>query len=771
MINATSEIDYKDVFHWSSGSRLIIAADGPNYTILDVNAAFLQDVRTTRTELFGKPFFSAFLFNVTEETQKSMGKLKASFDEAFRTKQPNTLANYRYDMPNDYGPGFAECYWTSVNTPVLNAEGDVQFLIHLQTDVTQVHALELREQANVEALRLHREQLHALSMQAPLAILEAEERARLAVDAVGLGTYDLNLQTGELFTSDTFFRIFGCEHPLSWTEYQEKIHPEDRAIRNRAHEHAMRSGRLVYDARILFGDGTIRTARFEGKVNYENNHAVRLLGTVLDITDQKQLKAEQQKLITLVANSVDAMAILNLDGTASYLNQAAKALLGIQTELPLAAVQMSPQHPTDGLFRLQDELFPKVLLHKEWSGSMNIRHLQTGELIPVFSNMTCIDDPDNGALLAVGTIIRDLRSESSVKQALEKSESLLREITSAAPTGLWQADEHGSITYINGTWVKWTAVPEEQQLGFGWLKVIIPEDRETTRKAFSDSLLHRRPLEAEFRINHADGTVHWCIADGHPQYNAYGAFVGYIGALADITDQKLLQQQKDDFIGIASHELKTPVTSLKAYTQVLERMLLKKGDIREAAMISKMDTQLNRLTDLIGDLLDVTKINSGKIEFNNHEFDFNELVHELLEDLQRTTEKHLLIENLEPLKLLYGDRERLGQVIVNLITNAIKYSPNSDKIYIRSSSTETELTFCVQDFGIGIDPVNREKVFEQFYRVNGDLQHTFPGLGLGLYISSEIIKREGGRIWLSSQEMNGSTFCFAIPLKNPNVND
>ena len=151
--------------------------------------------------------------------------------------------------------------------------------------------------------------------------------------------------------------------------------------------------------------------------------------------------------------------------------------------------------------------------------------------------------------------------------------------------------------------------------------------------------------EVEFRINHSDGSIHWCIVTGKPQYRTDGTFVGYTGACVDITEQKLLQQQKDDFIGIASHELKTPVTSIKAYTQVLEKMLLKRGETKEAAMIGRMDAQINRLTSLIADLLDVTKINSGKLQFNDDEFDFNSMVKELVEDLQRTTDKHKLIEN------------------------------------------------------------------------------------------------------------------------------
>jgi signal transduction histidine kinase len=136
----------------------------------------------------------------------------------------------------------------------------------------------------------------------------------------------------------------------------------------------------------------------------------------------------------------------------------------------------------------------------------------------------------------------------------------------------------------------------------------------------------------------------------------------------------------------------------------------------------------------------------------------------LIEDLRRITDKHTFILHLNKTCTVFGDRERIGQVITNLITNAIKYSPGAEHIVITTEINNSEVTLCVEDYGIGIPPNKLAKVFEQFYRVSGDLQYTFPGLGLGLYISSEIIKREGGRLWVTSTEGKGSTFCFALPL-------
>lgn len=233
----------------------------------------------------------------------------------------------------------------------------------------------------------------------------------------------------------------------------------------------------------------------------------------------------------------------------------------------------------------------------------------------------------------------------------------------------------------------------------------------------------------------------------------------------EIEARKALEKQKDDFIGMASHELKTPVTSLKGFTQVLQVMAERNEQPGYVDLLKKMDAQLNKLTDLIGDLLDVTKIESGRLHFNLTKFDFDQLVDDVVESLQLTTEKHVLIKQGKTGKTVYGDRDRIEQVMNNLISNAIKYSPHTEKIMVMSAVEDGLIQFCVQDFGIGIPKDKQEKVFEQFFRVSGPNTHTFPGLGLGLYISSEIIKRLGGRIWVNSNKGKGSTFCFSLPIR------
>jgi signal transduction histidine kinase len=239
---------------------------------------------------------------------------------------------------------------------------------------------------------------------------------------------------------------------------------------------------------------------------------------------------------------------------------------------------------------------------------------------------------------------------------------------------------------------------------------------------------------------------------------------------AEIEQRRKAEHQKDELIGIISHELKTPVTSVKGYTQILQKRFRKTEDMHSAALVTKMEAQLNKLIGLISELVDATRIEGGKLQFNPQYFDFNELVLEIVEQMQFTTEKHQIVTGLAETKTVWADRERVGQVISNFITNAVKYSPPSTEIQVTTWLDPVNIMLGVQDCGIGVPAEDRTKVFERFYRVSGEGRETYPGLGLGLYISSEIVRRHQGRIWVDSQPGKGSHFAFSLPLKSGSHN-
>lgn len=235
-------------------------------------------------------------------------------------------------------------------------------------------------------------------------------------------------------------------------------------------------------------------------------------------------------------------------------------------------------------------------------------------------------------------------------------------------------------------------------------------------------------------------------------------------AIEDVTEKKHIEQQKDDFISIASHELKTPVTSMKAYAQLLQKHPLITNDKKASFMLEKMDIQMNRLMELVASFMNVYKMRSGKLRLKKQRFQLEELIAEVVGNFQYTISSHI-VERTDDLKIkVYADKARIHQVLVNLISNAIKYSPDADKVIISQEQDSDKVTVSIQDFGMGIPKEEQSKIYERFFRAKGKKEGNIPGLGLGLFISSEIVKQHGGDLWVKSKEGKGSTFYFTLPL-------
>jgi PAS domain S-box-containing protein len=595
----------------------------------------------------------------------------------------------------------------------------------------------------------------------------AEQLTQLAAEAAGAGTFFIDFINKETIYSPTLSKILsGVEKSgLQRGDLIKFIHPDDVNKRLKAFDEALTTGKLKYEVRFKWADGSVHWIKTLGSYVFDpDGQPVVLMGTSQDITADVEAREEQKRLLWLMENSNDFISLSTHDGYVTYVNKTGLELMGF-SNLEEAQRHNSEYIMPSEIEKLKAEINPLLLNDGKWEGDVTYKHFATGEPIPGRGISLLLREPISGELLGRASLFRDLRPDIAARKALSDSEQLFRGITQASPAALWMSDHNAQVTYVNQIWIDWTGNPFESHLGEGWLSAVCKEDIVHAASKFLADFNDRKNHESQFRIQQTDGTIRWIACTGNPQYDGAGSFSGYIGACVDITEQKQLQNQKDEFIGIASHELKTPVTSIKAYAQVLEAMFRKSGDERKANMVVKMNNQIDRLTSLIGDLLDVTKIQSGRLQFNDTLFDFNQLMHDMVEDLQRTTEKHQILTELKPIGEVYADKDRISQVLTNLVTNAIKYSPDADKIIVQAEVADNEVTVCVQDFGIGISHDKKDKVFEQFYRVSGDKQHTFPGLGLGLYISSEIIKREGGRIWVNSVPGKGSTFCFSLPVK------
>lgn len=267
-------------------------------------------------------------------------------------------------------------------------------------------------------------------------------------------------------------------------------------------------------------------------------------------------------------------------------------------------------------------------------------------------------------------------------------------------------------------------------------------------------------VEKEFTIESIDGEKKYLQFSASLIRNKSGKTIAAASIITDITRQKEMENIKDDFINMASHELKTPLTTIKVFVQVLKRKLQYKKNAEPVGLIEKIDNQLNQLTSLVGELLDVTRMQKGALMVERQKFYVKELALDIISDLQPTT-NHKLILDWHTKLPVYADKEKIRQVLTNLITNAIKYSPKKTKVYIGSRKEGGNIVVYVKDIGMGIPKSQQEKIFERFYQVKGN--STYPGLGLGLYISSQIVEKHKGKMWVESKEGKGSTFYFSLP--------
>jgi len=491
--------------------------------------------------------------------------------------------------------------------------------------------------------------------------------------------------------------------------------------------------------------------------------------TARDLRPEIRAKAELEKLAAIVDSSEDFCNYCDINGNTVYINPSGIELIGIN-ENHILSSNLFSYHSAASNNKIKNEIFPILFSEGRWSGELELIHQETKEIIPIHKQLYMIREEITNAPVAIAGIARDLRPELNIRKiladknaALQNAVDELEFLANTVPSVVWTSKSDGNLDYINQRWFDQTGKSDEETLGARWAENVHPADAPYALKAWKHSLETGEPYEIEFRCLDKFGNYRWYLVRAMPLKDSNGNIVKWYGTNNDVHHQKELEKQKDNFLGIASHELKTPVTSLKAYAQVLESMFKRSGDFKNADLLNKMNKQVDRLTKLIGDLLDVTKINSGRLQFNNTEFDFNEMVEEVVEDVQRTSFKHIIKKDLHFNKMVFGDRDRICQVITNLLTNAVKYSPEANQVIIYTENDYDNVKVCVQDYGIGISPELQDQVFEQFYRVSGSKEHTFPGLGLGLYISSEIVKRLGGKIWVNSVEGKGSTFGFSIP--------
>lgn len=346
------------------------------------------------------------------------------------------------------------------------------------------------------------------------------------------------------------------------------------------------------------------------------------------------------------------------------------------------------------------------------------------------------------------------QAQSELRERVQELRSILESIPQIAFT----AKSDGQIEFVNQHWFQYSSRDDQ-----------FPEshpDDPKIEKLWNRAMTNKQPLEIEIRIKMLNNDTYRCHLLRTTPIMEGSTVVKWVGTFTDIEEQKQAEKRKDEFISIASHELKTPLTSIKAYMQLLEKSFENKMEKTEETgkYLQRTQFQIEKLSSLIADLLDVSKIESGKLKFNKKVFDFEPLIENTIDIIRKTNNDFNIIRTGSANVKIYGDDIRLEQVLLNYLTNAIKYSPENKEVIVDSSVTpENTLLVSVRDFGVGIPLDKQNNIFKKFYRVE-ETSHRFQGLGIGLYICSEIIKRHNGTFGVKSDPGEGSSFYFSIPV-------
>jgi PAS domain S-box-containing protein len=385
----------------------------------------------------------------------------------------------------------------------------------------------------------------------------------------------------------------------------------------------------------------------------------------------------------------------------------------------------------------------------------------------------------NGEVVGIAAVVRDVTEGHILAEQLRETENRFRNMADASPVLLWMSGLDARCTFVNQTWVAFTGRSLEEACDSCWTAGVHVADVHRFTDTYERAFAAREPFEMEYRLRRADGEYRYVLNRGVPRFTPEGTFAGYIGSCVDITDHKDVEAQlrqsvrdREDFVAVASHELRTPLTALQLTLEKLLRDVPKAGSgsdghpfVRHAV---RAVGQVHRMAELVQELLDVSRLASGRVELQRAPVDLAAVAAaavERLTDAARRGGSTLLFERDAPVVGLW-DASRLERVVMNLVSNAIKYGAGKPVcVDVRAAADRAILT--VRDHGIGIDPEDQSRIFGQFERAVSS--RNYSGFGLGLWIVREIVRMHAGSVLVASAAGAGATFTVSLPWSGPSA--
>jgi PAS domain S-box-containing protein len=808
---AAAALDFRRLFEAVPGPFLVLLPDDPNYTIVAISDAYANATLTDRKNLLGRAMFDAFPENPADPAGTGVNNLRASLRRVLATGKADTMPIQKYDIrrPEEHGGGFEERYWSPMNSPVLDEDGSVQYIIHRAADVTEfqhLKLLEVEQLAETErnradriaaelSLRSHElagiKRLIEERERARVEQRESEERLTFALDAGGgVGTFEWDVRRDRIFSDERFAKLFSVDPQRAasgvlLSEFAAGIHPDDHAdVMSKVQEAIATGNDYAAEYRLLQKNGSVLWVHARGRCHRdEAGDPTRFLGVVFDITERKRLEqelADRESRYHALFTSIDQgycvceMLWDESGRPADYrfieMNPMFEDATGLKHDVALGR---TARDVVPGLEDYWVERYANIVRTGEPT-----RFESHSPAMGRWFDVYAMPFGENRFALLFSDITERKEAEGErevLLQRIQAERQRLHQVFSQAPVAV--AVLHGrEMVFELANPHYHDLVPNRAIVGRP-LREVIPELAPSMTGILHEVLDTGEPFVAnEIRVpldRDGDGVTEdaWFNLVYQPLREFDASVSGIVGVAVDVTAQVLARQELErvnqgleEFAHVASHDLQEPLRMVHSYAQLLIRRLGPEATEEQRQYASVIQSGVNRMEALIRDVLLYSRSVHARDEpRENSTASLDEALARALASVRARIEETEAAISHEPLPTVRGDVTQLAQVFQNLLSNALKYSRHDvpPAVHISAEKHEGQWIISVKDNGIGFEPYQAERIFGLFKRLHREEE--YPGTGLGLAICKRIIERYGGKMWAKGEPGAGSTFLFNLP--------
>lgn len=670
-------------------------------------------------------------------------------DNVYKSGEPFIGKEIPLDIKGD--KGMKQSLLDFVYQPIKNLQGNVEGIFVHAIDVTQ-------------------------KVQNRRSLEDSERELKNLIDTVPAMIWLSNSEGEASYLNESWYRFTGqvSEEPFG-SGWLQAVHPEDRrGVEKETLDVISKMGEIHQSFRLKNSAGEYRWVINKGRPKFDSDGKLQgYVGNVLDVHEERVkeqvIREKEHRTRSIVEEATIATAVYT--GKEMKIELANDVMINVWGKdrsvvgkpLKEALPELEGQ-PFHGLLQ-------KVYTTGEtyWGKEDQVNLERNGKLETSFFNFTYKPlRNEKGEIYGILNMALEVTEMIKSRNILKERERHYRLMADLMPEKVINTNASGEAIYFNRNWLEYSGLSSDELKRQNWKSLIYPEDQIDFETNWQKSLDTGASFEMELRIKNRKGDYLWHLSRAEAVKDQQGQITMWIGTNTEIQRIKEEEKRKGDFLKMVSHELKTPVTSIKGYVQLLLK-ILKQDDNRAVSQLpvksslKRIDSQIVRLTRLISEMLDLSRLEENKLELQKEVFSINNLVIQTVQDIQLTNTQHEIKIFHSYRGKVFADKHRIGQVLINFITNAIKYSPESQysEIHIEQEE-EGEVKVSVRDKGIGIEEKDQRNIFKRFYRIGGENEDTYAGFGIGLYIAKEIIQRHRGSINVKSEKGKGSDFSFSI---------